>query len=87
VPIGSTPAPAGNVEEKFFYNMKLGDSEEITIDLEADDVGEESLSERTLEAMQRLSEKIKSGEPIPATRVVIEHTPDGPLTTSEDIVI
>jgi hypothetical protein len=75
------------VEEKFLYDGSLGESEEIMIDLEADDVGEETLSERTLEAMQRLSERIKSGEPIHAKRVTIEHTPDGPLTTSEDIVI
>lgn len=42
---------------------------------------------RIIDAMQRLKEKLESGEPIDAKRVTIEQTQDGPLTTVEDVVL
>jgi len=41
----------------------------------------------TIAALQRFSEKLASGEPIEAKRVTIEQTPDGPLTTVEDVTL
>jgi len=42
---------------------------------------------RTIDALQRFKEMLESGEPIEAKRVTIEQTPDGPLTTVEDVTI
>ncbi len=42
-----------------------------------------SISER----LKDFSDKLKSGEPIHGKRVTVEQTPDGPLTTFEDVVI
>lgn len=48
---------------------------------------EVTVSNRTIAALRRFKELLDSGEPIKGKRVQIEHTPDGPLTTVEDIVI
>lgn len=40
-----------------------------------------------IEGMEAFIAKLKSDEPIEATRITIEHTPDGPLTTSEKVMI
>ena len=48
--------------------------------------GEVTVSNRTVAALQRFKELLESGEPIHGTRIQIEDTPDGPLTTVEKIV-
>ncbi len=45
------------------------------------------VAKRTEEALRGFIDRLRSGEPIKATRVTIEQTPDGPLTTVEDVVI
>jgi hypothetical protein len=45
------------------------------------------VSNRTLDALMNLTKRIESGEPIHGRRVTVEQTPDGPLTTFEDVVI
>lgn len=45
------------------------------------------VANRTLEALRRMAGKIESGEPIAAKRVTVEITPDGPLTTVDDVIL
>jgi hypothetical protein len=45
------------------------------------------VANRTLEALRRMVRKIESGESIAAKRVTIEQTPDGPLTTVDDVTL
>lgn len=46
---------------------------------------QDDISKRTVERLRNFSERIERGEPIPARRVTVEQTPDGPLTTFEEI--
>jgi hypothetical protein len=45
------------------------------------------VANRTLDALARFSDRLESGQPINATRITIEKTPDGPLTTVEDVIL
>lgn len=46
------------------------------------DIGDE-----LIRGLRDLTDKLKAGVPIEATRVTVEHTPDGTLTTREKIVL
>jgi hypothetical protein len=45
------------------------------------------MAKSIVERLKRFSDKLKSGEPIHGTRVSIEQTSDGPLTTSRAVVL
>ena len=45
------------------------------------------MSRSIVERLKQFSEKLKADEPIPATRVTVEHTPDGTLTTQTQVVL
>jgi len=41
----------------------------------------DTIAQRTIERLRRFTERLEAGEPIKATIVTVESTPDGPLTT------
>lgn len=45
--------------------------------------GSDWMSERTIERLQKFTELLESGAPVPVTVVRVEQTPDGPLHTFE----
>ena len=66
---------------------EIGICEEVTEHFGGKMNCEVTVSNRTIASLRRFKELLESGEPIKGKRVQIEHTPDGPLTTVEDIVI
>lgn len=45
------------------------------------------IAERTVERLRQFTERLKSGEPIQATRVTRFDTPDGPMHSRERVVL
>ncbi len=45
----------------------------------------QSVADRTVDRMRRFTERLNSGVPIKATRIVRHDTPDGPMHTREAI--
>lgn len=52
-----------------------------------EDEQRDKIAKKLIDSLRRISVKMRSGEPLRAVRVTVEHTPDGPLTTREEVVI